>query len=170
MMSVGAPCGRNSGLRFAYNGQTVVSEGGLLDLLAEEIGDESMNYEIAHYRGPRLEFAFTHTANYGENYFSFVNGQFTIDGGTHQTAFRLGVLKAIDEYAGVNFAAEDVREGMIGAVSIKVIGGFMASSAAPMPGSDHIRCLSHPYAEFGNPPTTSWVRYPRPTAIPHSLL
>src|SRR5271157_5864562 len=65
----------NSGLRFTYNGETVVSQGGLLDLLAEEIGEESTHYEIAHHRGAHLEFAFTHTANYGESYFSFVNGQ-----------------------------------------------------------------------------------------------
>jgi topoisomerase-4 subunit B len=73
----------------------------LRDLLAEEIGEESTLYEIARYRGERLEFAFTHTTNYGESYFSFVNGQFTIDGGTHQTAFRLGVLKAIDDFVEV---------------------------------------------------------------------
>jgi DNA gyrase/topoisomerase IV subunit B len=59
-----------------------MSQGGLLDLLNEEIGEESVHYEIADYRGAHLEFAFTHTANYGENYFSFVNGQFTTDGGT----------------------------------------------------------------------------------------
>ncbi len=129
----------NSGLRFLYNGETVVSREGLLDLLIEEIGEESMHYEIAHYKGSRLEFAFTHTANYGENYFSFVNGQFTIDGGTHQTAFRLGVLKAIDEYAGVNFAAEDVREGMIGAVSIKIKDPVFESQTKHKLGNNEIR-------------------------------
>ncbi|HET6451373.1 MAG TPA: DNA topoisomerase IV subunit B [Spirochaetia bacterium] len=129
----------NSGLKFIYNGQTVVSEGGLLDLLTEEIGEESMNYEIAHFRGDHLEFAFTHTGNFGENYFSFVNGQFTIDGGTHQTAFRTGVLKAIDEYAGVNFTAEDVREGMIGAVSIKVKDPVFESQTKHKLGNNEIR-------------------------------
>ncbi len=129
----------NSGLKFIYNGQAVVSEGGLLDLLAEEIGEETMNYEIAHYRGDHLEFAFTHTGNFGENYFSFVNGQYTVDGGTHQTAFRTGVLKAIDEYAGVNFTAEDVREGMIGAISIKVKDPVFESQTKHKLGNNEIR-------------------------------
>ena len=129
----------NGGLRFQYNGTSVVSQGGLRDLLVEEIGDESMHYDIAHFRGERLEFAFTHTANYGENYFSFVNGQYTIDGGTHLTAFRLGVLKAIDEYAGVNFAAEDVREGMIGAVAIKVKDPVFESQTKHKLGNNEIR-------------------------------
>jgi topoisomerase-4 subunit B len=129
----------NSGLKFVYNGDTVVSENGLFDLLTEEIGEESMYYEIAHFKDEHLEFAFTHTANYGENYFSFVNGQYTIDGGTHQTAFRLGVLKAIDEYAGVNFAAEDVREGMIGAVAIKIKEPVFESQTKHKLGNNEIR-------------------------------
>jgi topoisomerase-4 subunit B len=129
----------NSGLRFLYNGTTVVSQNGLLDLLTEEIGEEALHYEIAHFKGSRLEFAFTHTATYGESYFSFVNGQFTVDGGTHQTAFRLGVLKAIDEYAGVNFAAEDVREGMFGAVAIKVKDPVFESQTKHKLGNNEIR-------------------------------
>ncbi len=129
----------NSGLKLVYNGEAVSSGDGLRDLLAEEIGEESTLYEIARYRGERLEFAFTHTTNYGESYFSFVNGQFTIDGGTHQTAFRLGVLKAIDDYAGVNFAAEDVREGMIGAVAIKVKDPVFESQTKHKLGNNEIR-------------------------------
>jgi topoisomerase IV subunit B len=151
----------NSGLRFNYNGQTVESQGGLLDLLAEEIGEESTNYEIAHCRGPRLEFAFTHTGNYGENYFSFVNGQFTVDGGTHQTAFRLGVLKAIDEYAGVNFAAEDVREGMIGAVSIKVKDPVFESQTKHKLGNNEIRTW---VAEEVKQQTMTWLHKNEPEA------
>lgn len=129
----------NAGLKLVYNGEAVSSGDGLRDLLAEEIGEESTLYEIARYRGERLEFAFTHTTNYGESYFSFVNGQFTIDGGTHQTAFRLGVLKAIDDYAGVNFSAEDVREGMIGAVAIKVKDPVFESQTKHKLGNNEIR-------------------------------
>jgi topoisomerase IV subunit B len=129
----------NAGLKFLYNGQAVVSQQGLLDLLLEEIGEENTHYDIAHFKGPNLEFAFTHTPNYGENYFSFVNGQFTVDGGTHQTAFRLGVLKAIDEYAGQNFAAEDVREGMIGAVAIKIKDPVFESQTKHKLGNNEIR-------------------------------
>lgn len=110
----------NSGLTIVYNKQEFVSKGGLSDLLQEEIGKEPILYDIVHFRDARLEFAFTHAASYGENYFSFVNGQYTIDGGTHQTAYRMGILKGINEYAGSAFDGDDVREGIIGAVSVKL--------------------------------------------------
>ena len=110
----------NSGLTIAYNKQEFVSKGGLSDLLQEEIGKEPILYDIVHFRDAKLEFAFTHTTTYGENYFSFVNGQYTIDGGTHQTAYRMGILKGINEYAGSAFDGDDVREGIIGAVSVKL--------------------------------------------------
>jgi topoisomerase IV subunit B len=129
----------NAGLALVYNGQKVVSTEGLQDLLVEEIGEEQTLYEVAHYQGSRLEFAFTHTGTYGESYFSFVNGQFTVDGGTHQTAFRLGVLKAIDDYAGTTFSAEDVREGMIGAVAIKIKDPVFESQTKHKLGNNEIR-------------------------------
>jgi topoisomerase-4 subunit B len=129
----------NAGLALVYNGEKVVSHNGLEDLLREEIGEEQTLYEVAHFKGPRLEFAFTHTGTYGESSFSFVNGQFTVDGGTHQTAFRLGVLKAIDDYAGTTFAGEDVREGMIGAVAIKIKDPVFESQTKHKLGNNEIR-------------------------------
>jgi topoisomerase-4 subunit B len=129
----------NSGLTLNYNGQKVVSRNGLKDLLLEEIGEEQTLYDVVHIQGPRMEFAFTHTGTYGESYFSFVNGQFTVDGGTHQTSFRLGVLKAIDDYAGTTFSAEDVREGMIGAVAIKVKDPVFESQTKHKLGNNEIR-------------------------------
>ncbi len=89
----------NAGLSIVYNGRRFHSAGGLADLLDHEIGSEPPLYEIIHNRHERLEFAFTHTHNYGETYFSFVNGQYTNDGGTHQAAFREGILKGINELA-----------------------------------------------------------------------
>jgi topoisomerase IV subunit B len=151
----------NSGLKLVYNGEAVASGEGLRDLLAEEIGEENTLYEIARYKGERLEFAFTHTTNYGESYFSFVNGQFTIDGGTHQTAFRLGVLKAIDDYAGVNFAAEDVREGMIGAVAIKVKDPVFESQTKHKLGNNEIRSW---VAEEVKQQTLTWLHKNEPDA------
>ena len=95
----------NSGLTLTLNGTRYFSRNGLKDLLVYEMGEKSgCMYDIAHCKTDKLEFAFTHTTNYGENYFSFVNGQYTNDGGTHQSAFREGVLKGINEYAGKNFA------------------------------------------------------------------
>jgi topoisomerase-4 subunit B len=109
----------NAGLTIVYNKQRIVSEGGLRDLLANEVGEKGL-YEPTHLRGDRLEFAFTHTGNYGETYWSFVNGQFTSDGGTHQSAFREGVLKGVNEFYKKNYAGEDVREGIAGAVAIRI--------------------------------------------------
>ena len=77
-------------------------------------------YEPLHYRGKMLEFAFLHSSSYGETYFSFVNGQYTQDGGTHLSAFREGILKGVNEYAKKNFQGVDVREGIVGAILVKV--------------------------------------------------
>lgn len=109
----------NVGLTINYNGRKIRSQNGLLDLLSAEVGEEAL-YEILHHREECLEFCFTHTENYGETNFSFVNGQYTSDGGTHQAAFREGVLKGINEYANKSFNAVDVRDGMLGAVSIRI--------------------------------------------------
>jgi len=109
----------NAGLVLMYNKEKIVSEGGLRDLLATEVGDQGL-YEVAHLRQERLEFAFTHTTSYGETYWSFVNGQYTSDGGTHQSAFREGILKGVNEFYKKNFAGEDVRDGIAGAVAIRM--------------------------------------------------
>ena len=90
------------------------------DLLVDEIGDAEPLYEIAHCEGDRFEFAFTHGNSYGESYFSFVNGQYTNDGGTHQSAFREGMLKAVNEHFKKSFDGEDVRDGLIAAIAVKL--------------------------------------------------
>jgi len=110
----------NTGLTLVYNGKTFKSQDGLADLLRRELGSEQPIYQIAHCRAERLEFAFTHTHNYGETCFSFVNGQYTNDGGTHQAAFREGMLKAVGEFAQRSFAPEDVRDGAVAAVAVKI--------------------------------------------------
>jgi topoisomerase-4 subunit B len=109
----------NTGLTLIFNGQTIRSENGLLDLLKEELKEECL-YEPLHYKGKNVEFAFLHSPGYGETYFSFVNGQYTQDGGTHLSAFREGILKGVNEYAKKNFQGVDVREGIVGAILIKV--------------------------------------------------
>lgn len=110
----------NEGLALLYGDKTFRSKDGLADLLRREIGDEQPLYDVIRCRLDRLEFAFTHTHTYGETYYSFVNGQYTNDGGTHQSAFREGILKGVNEFAGQNFAGEDVRDGLIGAVAVKI--------------------------------------------------
>lgn len=109
----------NTGLTLLFNGEKIYSAGGLLDLLNEEVKEDRL-YDPLHWRGKHLEFAFLHASSYGETYFSFVNGQYTQDGGTHLSAFREGILKGVNEYAKKNFQGVDVREGIVGTILVKV--------------------------------------------------
>ncbi|MBS0653715.1 MAG: ATP-binding protein [Verrucomicrobia bacterium] len=109
----------NTGLTLVFNGETIQSENGLLDLLNEEVKEDRL-YEPLHWRGKNVEFAFLHASSYGENYYSFVNGQYTQDGGTHLSAFREGILKGINEFSKKNFQGVDVREGIVGTILVKV--------------------------------------------------
>ena len=109
----------NAGLTIDINGTKVVSENGLLDLIHDEADLEKL-YEPFHYRSKQLELVFVHTNRFSESYFSFVNGQFTTDGGTHLTAFKEGVLKAVNEYSKKKFDGDDVRDGIIGAIAVRV--------------------------------------------------
>jgi len=130
----------NAGLTLVFNKKRFFSRQGLRDLLLYEMGEGTNSlYDIAHCKGDNIEFAFTHTTNYGENYFSFVNGQYTNDGGTHQSAFREGLLKGINEYAGKTFSGEDVREGIIGAVAIRVREPIFESQTKNKLGSSDVR-------------------------------
>jgi len=108
----------NKGLKIYFNGEKITSTGGLLDLLSEQV--EYPMYEPIYYSSDQLEFAFTHIDSYGESYYSFVNGQYTNDGGTHQSAFREAILKGVNEYAKKNFEAKDVRDGIVGAIAVKI--------------------------------------------------
>lgn len=129
----------NKGLTIVYNGTKFFSQNGLLDLLSKEIGDERTMYDSVAYANGKIEFAFTHTHSYGENYFSFVNGQHTSDGGTHESAFREGVLKGVNEFAKKSYAGPDVRDGMIGAVAVKVQDPVFESQTKNKLGSTEVR-------------------------------
>ncbi len=109
----------NSGLSLYLNDKRYYSQNGLKDLIEVEIGEDKI-YDIIALKGKMLEFAFCHTSSYGENYFSFVNGQYTNDGGTHLSAFREGVLKAVNEFSGKSYQSSDVRDGIVGAIAIKL--------------------------------------------------
>jgi len=129
----------NSGLGLVYNGKTHRSKNGLADLLGDEIGEEPPLYDIVHCQEAKFEFAFTHGNAYGETYFSFVNGQYTNDGGTHQSAFREGVLKGVNEFAKKSFAGEDVRDGIVGAISVKLQDPVFESQTKNKLGSTEVR-------------------------------
>lgn len=128
----------NSGLEINFNGEKFISKKGLFDLLEKEVGEENI-YNIIYYRSKTLEFAFTHTNSYGENYISFVNGQHTSDGGTHQSAFREGILKGINDYSKKNFQGADIREGIIGTIAIKVQDPIFESQTKNKLGNNEVR-------------------------------
>lgn len=109
----------NSGLNIFYNGKKFNSRNGLVDLLNENMTSDPI-YPIIHLTGEDIEVALTHGNQYGEEYYSFVNGQHTTQGGTHQSAFREAVTRVIKEYYNKNFEYSDIRMGVIAAVSIKV--------------------------------------------------
>ncbi|MGV3540426.1 MAG: DNA topoisomerase IV subunit B [Rufibacter sp.] len=110
----------NAGLTIHFNGQKYYSENGLKDLLARKIDEESMRYPIIHLKGEDIEFALTHGNDYGEEYYSFVNGQYTTQGGTHLAAFREAVVKTVREFYGKDYDATDIRGSIVGAIAIRV--------------------------------------------------
>ena len=109
----------NTGLTFIYNGQRIVSRHGLEDLLKDNMTSEGL-YDIIHLKGEDIEIAFTHTNQYGEEYYSFVNGQHTTQGGTHQTALKEHIARTIKELYNKNQEYADIRNGLVAAIAIDV--------------------------------------------------
>jgi topoisomerase-4 subunit B len=128
----------NSGLKLFFNKEKFEAKNGLYELLGAEIGDKTA-YPICWYRGQHIEFAFTHTEAYGETYFSFVNGQYTSDGGTHLSAFREAQLKGINDFFKETYNGLDVREGIAAAVSVKVKNPIFESQTKNKLGNTDIR-------------------------------
>jgi topoisomerase-4 subunit B len=113
-------CYLNAGLTIYYNGQKFVSDNGLLDLLRDKTDAETRRYDIIHLKGEDIELALTHGNDYGEEYYSFVNGQYTTQGGTHLAALREAVVKTVREHYKKDYDAADIRASIIGAISIRV--------------------------------------------------
>ncbi|MBR5655076.1 MAG: type IIA DNA topoisomerase subunit B [Prevotella sp.] len=109
----------NSGLIIMYNGRRIVSRNGLQDLLNDNMTNDGL-YPIIHCKGEDIEIAFTHANQYGEEYHSFVNGQHTTQGGTHQSAFKEHIAKTIKEFYGKNYEYGDIRNGIVAAIAINV--------------------------------------------------
>lgn len=110
----------NAGLTINYNGENYSSKRGLLDLLEHKVNPETMLYPVVHAKGTDVEIAFSHTDSYGEDYYSFVNGQYTTQGGTHLQAFREAMVKTIREFYKKEFDASDIRSSITAAVSVRV--------------------------------------------------
>ena len=109
----------NTGLAIMYNGRRILSRNGLKDLLSDNMTTDPM-YPIIHMKGEDIEIAFTHTNQYGEEYYSFVNGQHTTQGGTHQSAFKEHIAKTIKEFYNKNFEYGDIRNGIVAAIAVNV--------------------------------------------------
>ena len=128
----------NSGLTINFNGTKYFSERGLYDLLTRNTDVETIRYPIIHLKGDDIEVAITHGQQYGEEYYSFVNGQHTTQGGTHQAAFREAVVKTIREFYKKEFDASDVRASIVSAISIRVQEPVFESQTKTKLGSQNI--------------------------------
>lgn len=128
----------NSGLTINFNGTKYFSERGLYDLLTRNTDTETIRYPIIHLKGDDIEVAITHGQQYGEEYYSFVNGQHTTQGGTHQAAFREAVVKTIREFYKKEFDASDVRASIVSAISIRVQEPVFESQTKTKLGSQNI--------------------------------
>ena len=132
----------NTGLKLIYNGKLFQSRNGLLDLVMEDLQADNSEpiYPPLHYSEKTLEFCFTHSnSRFGESFYSFVNGQYTSDGGTHLSAFREGLLKAVNEYGREKFEGDDVRESMVGAIAIRLKDPVFESQTKNKLGNTEIR-------------------------------
>lgn len=114
-------CYLNAGLVMNFNGKRFVSKNGLLDLLQRKTNEDEIRYPIIHLKAEDVEVAITHSGDYGEEIYSFVNGQHTTQGGTHQQAFREAFVKTIREYYKKDYEASDIRQSIVAAVSIRVV-------------------------------------------------
>jgi topoisomerase IV subunit B len=135
-------CFLNAGLKIHFNGKTYISRNGLLDLLTRETNadtnPETIRYPIIHLKGEDIEVAFTHNNDYGEDYHSFVNGQHTTQGGTHQQAFREAYVKVIRDFFKKDYEAADIRQSIVAAVSVRVVEPIFESQTKTKLGSQNI--------------------------------
>ena len=140
----------NAGLTLKFNGRKFKSKEGLKELLEKKLGEEPL-YPVAHLVGDDIEVALTHATNqYGEEYFSFVNGQHTTQGGTHQAAFREAVVKTVRDHFKKSFEPGDVRQSIVGAISVKIQEPIFESQTKTKLGSTHT-------APKGGQAIRSWI-------------
>jgi topoisomerase-4 subunit B len=130
-------CYLNTGLTLVFNGEKFKSDNGLKDLLHANLSEEPL-YPVVHLKGEDIEVAITHTNSYGEEYYSFVNGQYTTQGGTHQGSFREAYVKVIRDFFGKDYEAVDIRSGIVAAVAVKVIEPVFESQTKTKLGSNEI--------------------------------
>ncbi|MFN3761341.1 MAG: DNA topoisomerase IV subunit B [Algoriphagus aquaeductus] len=128
----------NAGLTINYNGKKYFSDKGLYDLLSNKVDEESIRYPIIHLKGNDIEVAITHSGSYGEEYYSFVNGQYTTQGGTHLAAFREAIVKTIREFYKKDYDASDIRQSVVAAIAVRVQEPVFESQTKTKLGSQNI--------------------------------
>lgn len=131
-------CYLNAGLVIEFNKKRYVSKNGLLDLLESKVNEEEIRYPILHFTGEDIEVAFTHRGDYGEELYSFVNGQYTTQGGTHLLAFREAFVKTVRDFYKKDYDATDIRQSICAAISIKVHDPVFESQTKTKLGSTHM--------------------------------
>jgi topoisomerase IV subunit B len=131
-------CFLNAGLKILFNGKSFVSRNGLLDLLQRKTNEDEIRYPIIHLKGEDIEVALTHNNDYGEDIYSFVNGQHTTQGGTHQQAFREAYVKTIRDFFKKDYDASDIRTGIVAAVSVRVVEPVFESQTKTKLGSVNV--------------------------------
>lgn len=131
-------CYLNAGLIINFNNKKYVSKNGLLDLLRRKANEDELRYPIIHLKGEDIEIAVTHNNDYGEDIFSFVNGQYTTQGGTHQQAFREGFVKTLREFFKKDYDAADIRQSIVAAVSVRVQEPVFESQTKTKLGSQYV--------------------------------
>ena len=128
----------NKGLTMVFNGKIIRSQNGLTDLVKKILGEDGL-YPLINFKNNHLEFSFTHTNGYGESYRSYVNGQYTSDGGTHEAAFKEGILKGINEFYHKSWAAPEIRDGIVATIAIKVMNPVFESQTKNKLGNTDVR-------------------------------
>ena len=131
-------CYLNAGLKIIWNGKTYVSKNGLHDLLSRKTTAEEQRYPIVHLKGYDIEVAFTHNSDYGEELYSFVNGQYTTQGGTHQQSFREAFVKTIRDFYKKDYDVADIRQSIIAAIAVKVVEPVFESQTKTKLGSQAV--------------------------------
>src|SRR6478735_2319477 len=131
-------CFLNAGLKITFNGKSYVSKNGLLDLLERKTNADEIRYPIIHLKGDDIEVTLTHNNDYGEDIYSFVNGQHTTQGGTHQQAFREAFVKTIRDFYKKDYDAADIRTGIVAAISVRVVEPVFESQTKTKLGSVNV--------------------------------
>jgi topoisomerase-4 subunit B len=131
-------CFLNAGLKILFNGKSFISKNGLLDLLQRKTNEDEIRYPIIHLTGDDIEVALTHNNDYGEDIYSFVNGQHTTQGGTHQQAFREAYVKTLRDFYKKDYDAADIRTGIVAAISVRVVEPVFESQTKTKLGSQFV--------------------------------